>query len=104
MQFITITVGNVDLAFISDHTIPVAFSFPQPVSRVHAMLQGFDMSYPENDHHIDRFQVDPVVEFDDRVSPTTGQIRVHFTLRDDATGIVSGRIATFYARLLLVGE
>ena len=34
MQFITVTAGSVDLAFISDHTITVPFSFPQPVHRV----------------------------------------------------------------------
>jgi hypothetical protein len=100
MQFLTVTAGSVDLAFISDHTITVPFSFPQPVHRVHAMLQGFDMSFPEDDHHLHRLQLDPQVHFDDRASPTNGELRVHFTFRDDG----SGPIATFYARLLLVGE
>lgn len=104
MQFVQVSVGSVDLAFVTDTSIAVPFSFLQPVRRVHCALQGFDLSYPEDDHHLTEVRIEPRVEFDELASPTTGQVRVHFIWRDEGTGIGSGRIATFFARLLLVGE
>jgi len=104
MQFLTVSAGNVDLAFPTDTSIAVPFSFAQPVRRVHCALQGFDLSYPEHDQHLTAVHIDPRVEFDELVSPTAGQVRVHFIWRDVGTGLGSGRIATFFARVLLVGE
>lgn len=104
MQFLHITVGNPDLAFVTDTSLTVPFSFPQPVARVHCALQGFDFTYPEHDQHLTDLRLEPQVEFDGLASPTSGQLRVHFVWRDLGTGLGSGRIATFFARLLLIGE
>ncbi|MEO8276324.1 MAG: hypothetical protein ABI639_08895 [Thermoanaerobaculia bacterium] len=104
MQFLTVPVGNTELAFISDSSITVPFSFPQPVTRVSCMLQGLDLEYPDDDHHVKSVHLEPQIQFDDRVSTTNGTLRVHFIWRDDADSIGDGRIAVFYARFVLVGE
>lgn len=100
MQFLTVEVGSPDLAFPTDTTLTAPFQFPRPVRRVHCALQGFDLGYPESDHHLAVAQVEPRVEFDDLASPTSGLVRVHFHWRD--AGSAWG--ATLYARLLVIGE
>jgi hypothetical protein len=104
MQFLTVEVGSPDLAFPPDTSLAVPFAFPQPVRRVHCALQGFDIGYPENDHHLAVAQIESRVEFDDLASTTSGTLRVHFHFRDDSTGFGSAYGATLYARFLIVGE
>ena len=100
MQFVIVQVGSPDLAFPTDTSLAVPFQFPQPVRRVHCALQGFDLGYPENDHHLLVAQVETRVEFDDLASTTSGVVRVHFHWRDDG----SAWGATLYARILVIGE
>jgi hypothetical protein len=104
MQFLIVEVGSPDLAFPPDTSLAVPFSFPHPVRRVHSALQGFDLGYPENDHHLAVVEIEPRVEFDDRASTTSGILRVHFHWRDDGTSFGSAFGATLYARFLIVGE
>jgi hypothetical protein len=104
VQFLEVTVGSVDLAFVSDAYVTASFAFPQPVERVHCALQGFDLAYPDADHHLRAVHLEPRLEFDPFASATAGQVRVHFIWRDDGTGLGSGRISTFFVRLLLIGE
>jgi hypothetical protein len=104
MQFLIVEVGSPDLGFPLDTSLALPFTFPQPVRRVHCALQGFDLGYPEDDHHVALAEIEPRVEFDDRVSATSGTLRVRFQLRDDSTGFGSAYGATFYARFLMVGE
>lgn len=104
MQFATVQVGSPDLAFPGDTSLAVPFTFAQPVHRVHCALQGFDLGYPEGDHHLAVVQIEPRVEFDDLASATSGTVRVHFHWRDDAGGFGTAWGATLYARFLVIGE
>ena len=65
MQFLTVAVGNADLAFPEDTSLAVPFAFAQPVRRVRCLLQGFDVGYPEGDHHLAAVVIEPAVEFDE---------------------------------------
>ena len=104
MQFVAVEVGNRDLAFAGDHELVVPFAFPRPVTRVHCMLQGIFFRYPDDDEHLLLNGIEPRVEFDSLASPTSGQIRVDLHWRNDHTSLWDERLATFWARLLLVGE
>lgn len=104
MQFLKLTAGDTGHVYSNETSLVVPFAFPQPVSRVHCLLQGFVLSYPDDDHHLRAVRIEPRVEFDELASPTSGQVRVQFAWRDNATGFSSARISSFFARLLLVGE
>lgn len=104
MQFVTVTAGDPTFAFPTDSSLVVPFAFATPVTRVHCLLQGFEVSYPEDDHHVRAVLIEPRVEFDELASPVAGQVRVHFVWRDVGGGFSSARISTFFARLLIVGE
>jgi len=105
MQFLIVEVGSPDLAFPIDTSLAVSFTFPRPVRRVHSALQGFDLGYPENDHHLAVAQIEPRVEFDELASATSGTLRVHFHWRDDGSSTFGSAFgATLYARFLIVGE
>ena len=45
MQFLTVAVGNADLAFPEDTSLAVPFAFPQPVRRVRAALQNANFDF-----------------------------------------------------------
>ncbi len=104
MQFLTLSVGSPELSFPPETSLAVQFTFPRPVRRVHCALQGFDVGYPEGDHHLAVVEIAPLVEFDELASATHGRVRVQFTWRDDSSGFGSAYGATLFARLLLIGE
>lgn len=104
MQLLPLVIGSPQLSFPPETSLAVAFTFPQPVRRVHCMLQGFDVGYPEGDHHLAAVQVETHVKFDELASTTHGRVRVDFVWRDDSSGFGSAYGATLFARLLLVGE
>lgn len=64
MQILKLTAGNTDFVYPNETSLVVPFAFPQPVSRVHCLLQGFELSYPEDDHHLRAVRIEPRVEFD----------------------------------------
>lgn len=104
MQLLPLVVGSPELSFPPETTLAVQFAFAAPVHRVHCLLQGFDVGYPEGDHHLAGVVIEPTVEFDELVSPTHGRVRVRFTWGDASSGFGSAYGATLFARLLLVGE
>ena len=104
MQFLTLAVGSPELSFPPETTLAMAFAFPQPVRRVHCALQGFDVGYPEGDHHLAVVEIAPRIEFDELASPTQGRVLVRFVWRDEGSGFGSAYGAPLYARLLMIGE
>lgn len=104
MQLVTVEVGSPNLSYPMDTSIAVPFRFAAPVRRVHCALQGFDLGYPENDHHLAVAQIEPRVEFDDLASATSGVLRVHFHWRDNSGSSGGAYGATLYARFLVIGE
>jgi hypothetical protein len=104
MQLLRLTIGDFSLAYVHETSLTAPFTFPNPVQRVRCAVSGFDFSYPDEEDDLQLIRLEPRVEFDPLVSTTTGQVRIHLAWRDEGSGPFSGRIATFVAKLLLVGE
>lgn len=104
VEFASAAVGSTQLAFVTETTLSGPFAFARPVRRVRCALQGFDVRYPEDDHHVTLLRIEPSVEFDDAASPTSGLVRVRLAWRDTGSGIGASRIASFAASLVVIGE